>query len=188
MNFASAKNPGGGFLGGSSAQEESLARSSGLYACINQMKQMYEANRAHRSCLYTDHMIYSPRVPVIRDDDGVLLENPYCASFLTVPAVNAGAVRNNEPKNVDRIAPTMIQRMERLLSVAVIQGHDYLILGAWGCGVFKNDAGNVAQWFYDHLIGNATFQARFNTVVFAVTDWSDERRFIGPFEKRFRGG
>jgi len=72
LNFASAKNPGGGFLGGGSAQEESLARSSGLFPCINQMQQMYETNRAYRSCLYTDHMIYSPRVPVFRDDEGYI--------------------------------------------------------------------------------------------------------------------
>ena len=36
LNFASAKNPGGGFLGGSQAQEESLARSSALYASLMQ--------------------------------------------------------------------------------------------------------------------------------------------------------
>jgi uncharacterized protein (TIGR02452 family) len=81
----------------------------------------------------------------------------------------------------------MIRRMEQLLSIAVIHGHDHLILGAWGCGVFKNDPADVAEGFYDHLAG-ATFQKRFKAVVFAVTDWSDERRFIGPFEKRFGGG
>jgi len=159
----------------------------GDYPCINQMQQMYEVNRSYRSCLYTDHMIYSPRVPVVRDDEGVLLEEPYCVSFLTVPAVNAGAVRNNEPESTNLIAATMIRRMEQLLSIAVLHGHEHLILGAWGCGVFKNDPIDVAQWFHDHLFG-ATFRERFTTVVFAVTDWSDERRFIGPFEKRFGGG
>jgi uncharacterized protein (TIGR02452 family) len=130
-------------------------------------------------------MIYSPRVPVIRDDDGVLLDEPYCASFLTAPAVNAGTVRRNEPHNVDKIAPTNIERMEKLLSVAVVHGHDTLILGAWGCGVSRNDPADVARWFYDHLVDNPIFQGRFKKVVFAITDWSDERRFIGPLERRF---
>ncbi|MVQ33066.1 TIGR02452 family protein [Paenibacillus sp. MAH-34] len=57
LNFASAKNPGGGFLGGSQAQEESLARSSALYPCISQMDEMYTYNRNLKTCLYSDYMI-----------------------------------------------------------------------------------------------------------------------------------
>jgi uncharacterized protein (TIGR02452 family) len=79
LNFASAKRPGGGFLGGSQAQEESLARASGLYPCIVQFQEMYETNRRCGTCLYTDHMIYSPQVPVFRDDEGRLLEEPFLA-------------------------------------------------------------------------------------------------------------
>ena len=77
LNFASAKNPGGGFLNGSQAQEESLARASGLYPCISPMTGYYDTNRSQPSCLYTDNMIYSPAVPVIRDDDDQLLAVPY---------------------------------------------------------------------------------------------------------------
>src|SRR5262245_22359020 len=88
LNFASAKHPGGGFLGGARAQEESLARSSGLYRCIARQREMYDFNRSYGSCLYSDYMLYSPKVPVFRDDDGELLEEPYLASFITSPAVN----------------------------------------------------------------------------------------------------
>lgn len=185
LNFASAKNPGGGFLGGSRAQEESLARSSGLYPCINPMQEMYQTNRALRSCLYTDHMIYSPQVPVICDDEGRLLDEPYRISILTAPAVNAGAVRKNRPQDAPRIAPMMIERMEKLLSVAVLHGHAHLVLGAWGCGVFKNDPADVAEWFHQFLAGDHVLSGAFETVTFAVTDWSDERRFVGPFQQRF---
>lgn len=61
LNFASAKNPGGGFLGGAQAQEEALARESALYACIRE-RPMYRLNRS-RDMLYSDAMIYSPGVP-----------------------------------------------------------------------------------------------------------------------------
>jgi uncharacterized protein (TIGR02452 family) len=91
LNFASAKHPGGGFLKGSQAQEESLARASGLYACICPVREMYDENVRFPSCLYTDHMIYSPDVPVFRDDEDMLLERPYPLSFVTAPAVNVGA-------------------------------------------------------------------------------------------------
>src|SRR5262245_18809822 len=59
LNFASAKNPGGGFLGGAKAQEEDLARCSALYPCLLTQRAYYDANRGHDSLLYTDHLIHS---------------------------------------------------------------------------------------------------------------------------------
>jgi uncharacterized protein (TIGR02452 family) len=170
LNFASAKNPGGGFLNGSQAQEESLARASGLYAAIHPHHTMYETNKRYRSSLYTDHMIYSPKVPVFRDDFDRLLESPWRVSMLTVPAVNAGAICEQEPENIPRIQETMLRRMEKLLSVAVVNGHGTLVLGAWGCGVFRNDPAQVARWFHYHLIENHSFRNAFETVWFAVPE------------------
>ncbi len=184
LNFASAKNPGGGFLGGSQAQEESLARASGLYECIKQMKAYYEVNRAYKSSLYTDNMIYSPKVPVFRNDDDSLLDPPYLVSFLTAPAVNAGAVMQNEPENIEHIEPTMLRRIEQVLSIAVVHKYQLLVLGAWGCGVFKNDPADVAHYFKSYL-EHGVFKNVFEKVVFAVLDTSDKRRFIHPFENEF---
>jgi uncharacterized protein (TIGR02452 family) len=98
LNFASAKNPGGGFLKGSQAQEESLARSSGLYQSLLRCPEYYEFNRNSRSLLYSNHIIYSPGCPVFRTDDGTLLDEPYCVDFITSPAPNLGAIERNEPK------------------------------------------------------------------------------------------
>jgi len=184
LNFASAKNTGGGFLNGSQAQEESLARASGLYPCIAQMQAMYDVNKGFRSCLYTDNMIYSPKVPVFRDDRDHLLEAPYLVSFVTAPAVNAGVVRRREPENVPRIENVMRGRMEKVLSLAVIHHHETLILGAWGCGVFQNNPRDVARWFGDHLTGNGLFSRAFKKVVFAVLD-RREGAVIRPFQSVF---
>ena len=185
LNFASAKNPGGGFINGSQAQEESLARASGLYACISPMQMMYETNKRYRSSLYTDHLIYSPQVPVFRDDDDRLLETPWRVSMLTAPAVNAGAIHDNEPENVSRIQETMLRRMEKLLSIAVVHRHGALVLGAWGCGVFRNEPADVARWFHYHLLENDSFRHAFDTVVFAVLDGSPELSTLNAFRKLF---
>ena len=75
LNFASAKNPGGGFLKGSQAQEESLARASGLYSCLLKAPKYYNENGKNRKQgLYQDLVIYSPDVPVFRDDNDQLIE------------------------------------------------------------------------------------------------------------------
>src|SRR5262245_60047417 len=172
LNFASAKNPGGGFLGGSQAQEESLARSSGLYASLVSQGEYYEANRACRTALYTDHMILSPEVPVFRDDSGSLLGAPYSLGIVTAPAVNAGAIRKNEAENASRIWPTMSARIAKVLALAVHHGYEHLVLGAWGCGVFKNDPNEIATLFADALLRSSRFRDRFRVVVFAVLDGS----------------
>lgn len=174
LNFASAKNPGGGFLGGSEAQEENLAKSSGLYPCLVQKPEMYEANRAHRSCIYLDDMIYSPLVPVFRDDAYALLDEPYFTSIVTAPAVNRGAVARNEPERLAELEEAMQDRIGMLLALAAHRGHTSLVLGAWGCGVFGNRPADMARWFADHLLRNPKYQKAFAHVTFAVLDRKGE--------------
>lgn len=183
LNFASARNPGGGFLSGAQAQEESLARSSGLYPCIARMTEMYDYNRRRNTLLYSDYMIHSPRVPVFCDDGGNLLEVPYCVSFLTAPAPNAGAVASNQPKDTKLVTPTLRERARKVLLVAAAHGHATLVLGAWGCGVFRNDPRTVAEVFSELLTGE--FNGCFGRVVFAVFDSSKNQAVIGDFREVF---
>ena len=172
LNFASAKNPGGGFRSGSQAQEEALARASGLYDSISRQMAYYDVNRACRTCLYTDHAIYSPSVPVFRDDNDVLLASPYPVAIVTMPAVNAGALGRNEPERQGEIAPTMERRVRAVLGIARHHGHGSLVLGAWGCGVFGNDPRQMASWFRDAIVDDDRFRGAFDRIVFAVLDFS----------------
>jgi uncharacterized protein (TIGR02452 family) len=185
LNFASAKNPGGGFLGGAQAQEESLARASGLYPTLQKKPQMYKANRAYGSLLYTDHMIYSPLVPVFRNNKDQLIDSHYLVSIITAPAVNRGALMNNEPEDEPKIEPVMLERIEKLLSVAVVNKQTTIILGAWGCGVFRNRTEDVAAWFARHLLNNDTFRHAFKRVVFAIYDPSKKQTTKDAFVKEF---
>lgn len=183
LNFASAKNPGGGFLGGSQAQEESLARASGLYPCIAQMEEMYLHNRQQRTCFYSDYMIYSPLVPVIRDQTDGLLEQPYLLSFVTAPAVNAGVVREREPENVGQIGPVMKERIRKVLRVSAIHGNRTLILGAYGCGVFRNQATDVADYFAQVLLDEG-YAKLFDDIVFAIYDKTTRQENLRAFKER----
>ncbi|MGW5852347.1 TIGR02452 family protein [Streptomyces sp. NPDC055254] len=168
LNFASARNPGGGYVRGAKAQEEALCRASALYETLLEAPEYYEVHRAEASTFYTDRVIHSPGVPVFRDDRGELLEMPFLAGFLTSPAPNAGTIRRQEPERVAEIPAALARRAERVLEVAALHGYRSLVLGAWGCGVFRNDPAQVAEAFRGLLAGR--FTGTFDRVVFAVLD------------------
>jgi uncharacterized protein (TIGR02452 family) len=181
LNFASAKNAGGGFLNGSQAQEESIARATGLYPCQLLAEDYYSYHRKLKTCLYSDHMIYSPQVPVIKHENGEPMDRPILCSFVTSPAVNAGVVRRQEKSNTDLIIPVMRTRIDKLLSLFAEKGEEVLVLGAWGCGVFQNEPEDIAKLFHEAL--ETRFKDVFDYVEFAV--YSSNPRFIKPFEAYF---
>lgn len=166
LNFASAKHPGGGFLGGAQAQEESLARSSALYPCLLEAPAHYARNRAYDSVLYLDLAIWSPHVPFFRDDDGGWLDAPVACSVITSAAPNAGALRAQGRFDADAIKAALRRRAELVLSIARDHSVDRLILGAWGAGVFGNDPAMVARVFQQLLAEK--FSSTFGAVVFAM--------------------
>jgi uncharacterized protein (TIGR02452 family) len=182
LNFASAKNPGGGFLGGARAQEEALCRSSALFACLDG-QPMYDHHRADPDALYTDWTLHSPAVPVFRDDTGALLDEPFRVAFLTCPAVNAKVTLERDPMRRAAITEAMRARVDRVLAVAAAHGHDTLVLGAWGCGVFRNDPAEIADLFGRAL--EQRFAGQFAHVVFAVLDSTPGRTTHAAFARRF---
>ena len=102
--FASARNPGGGFRTGARAQEEDIARSSALHACLAVAPGFYHHHRRDPDLRYSDRVIYSPAVPVFRDDAGVLLDRPYELGMLTAAAPNLLAVAREQPDRVGTVA------------------------------------------------------------------------------------
>ncbi|NEA99122.1 TIGR02452 family protein [Streptomyces sp. SID13726] len=170
LNFASARNPGGGYLNGAQAQEEALCRASALYTCQLEAREFYDHHRAHRDPFYTDRVIHSPAVPVFRDDDGTLLDAVHLVGFLTAAAPNTGVVRRTAPDRVADVPAALATRAEQVLSVAVAEGYRRLVLGAWGCGVFQNDPAQVAETFRALLDDGGRFAGAFEHVAFGVLD------------------
>ena len=181
LNFASARNPGGGFLGGAQAQEESLARSSALYPCQLTQMSHYERNRHQKSLLYLDLALWSPLVPFFRDDDGGWLDAPVLASVITCAAPNAGALGRNT--SVEELRATLERRGRFVLDIARHHRVATLVLGAWGAGVFRNDPVMVADIFKKLLARD--FANAFERVVFAVIGTSESSANHRAFAEAF---
>lgn len=180
LNFASAKNPGGGFLNGAMAQEESLAASSTLYKTLIVHEEYYQKNRAQRSMMYTNHAIYSPDVVFFRDGRFQLVEKPFKASVLTLPAVNMGQVllKGEDCAEAERV---MRRRMKLALAIFAKQGAKNLVLGAYGCGVFRNDPKLIAAWWQE-LLEDEGMGQYFDSIFHAVLDHSQNGACIKAFQ------
>ena len=178
LNFANGMRPGGGFLHGALAQEESLCRCSALYAVLAG-DPMYAHHQVLGSPEGSDWVIYAPDVPVFRMDDGTPLARPWLLAFITSAAPYAPEVGQPLASNL------LKRRILRVLSVAQAYGHETLVLGAWGCGAFGHDPRQTATDFRDALAG--PFAGVFQEVVFAISDSTYDQRIIGPFREAFGG-
>ena len=184
LNFASARNPGGGFINGAKSQEEDLCRCSGLYPCLMSQPAYYKANRDHESALYTDHLIYSPNVPWFRTRSRDQPHTMFLASVITAPAPNAGVVLSREPAAQSDVETVLRRRAGLVLAVAGEHRHRTLLLGAWGCGVFRNSPALVADAF-GRWLQSATFAGAFDRIVFAIYDKSHGQTTLSAFRDRF---
>ena len=127
LNFANGVQPGGGFLGGARAQEEVLCRSSALHATLV-ADPMYDEHAKRPRPDSTDWAIYSPNVPVFRQDNGTALERPWLLCFLTCAAPYAPAI--GQPETGDLLQ----KRIDRVLAIGA------------GVRVFRARARSMGLW------------------------------------------
>lgn len=183
LNFASARHPGGGFMTGAQAQEESLCLCSGLYSCLITMearKYFQENGKQPLSC-YTDAMIYSSKVPFFKNSNNENVDY-VCVDVLTCPAINRGALmgKDNLSSSISVYDKMMYDRMFKCLCLFREQGCKTLILGAFGCGVFGNHPATISQNWYDLL---STYDFGFDKIVFAVYDRPPNMSCFNHFSK-----
>lgn len=162
LNFASATNPGGGVTRGSSAQEECLCRCSTLFTTLDSSEMwrgFYTPHRRARDPLHNDDCIYTPGVVVFKSDTNEPRQQPermwYTVDVLTCAAPNLrerpGNDRNpgNDDRPIDISSDELLRlhekRLRRVADIAVENGAEVLILGAFGCGAFRNPPEVVAQ-------------------------------------------
>lgn len=173
LNFASARNQGGGYLSGAFAQEEDLCRSSGLYSCLKRKPMFYNENILKDDSFYTDNIIYSPKVPFFRDDDSNFI-NKKLASVISSPAPN---IRSMDSVDEEFLQDLLNSRAEKILKVAANHNHKDIILGAWGCGAFGNKPEMVLSAFKNGLDKVKCFE----NVYYAVYDTSKDKKLFNYF-------
>lgn len=167
LNFASAKNVGGGVVRGASAQEECLCRCSTLYPCLDTeylFDNYYQMHRSLKELTYTDACIYTPDIMVIKTDTNYPESMPesewYSVDVLTCPAPNAcNPIRDDILLEIHR------KRGRHIISIAAENDIDVLVLGAFGCGAFRNNPEIVARAYKEIL---PQFTGYFKEIRFAV--------------------
>jgi len=134
--------------------------------------------------LYTDHIVYSPRVPFFRDGTLALVEVPFAVTILTAPAPYAPQVLRDEPDARSLLRATLARRARYVVLAATEMEHRCLVLGAWGCGAFRNHPGDAVDAFAGALSESA-LDGSVNRIVFAVYDPApgqpNQRAFSGRF-------
>lgn len=170
LNFANAFTPGGGYLGGSGAQEETLCRESTLYASISSRAaaSMYEENRRLGSPFASHTFLISPYVEIFRasqDEDYALLPRIRKTAVITSAAPDLSRARSG--LSARELRTLMRDRIRYFLAGAALLGYQSLTLGAWGCGAFRHDAADVAEDFRTVLV-TERWQSLFTEITFAV--------------------
>ncbi len=188
LNFANPVNPGGGVLGGAIAQEECLCRSSTLYACIsaeNVFRDYYKYHRELRNNFYSDRLIYTKAVKVFKDDSIVpemLPENEmFDVDVITCAAPYLAECGYMNPEALLQIFKC---RIKNIFEAARDNSVDVIILGAFGCGAFKNPPNYVAMAF-EEVIRNEKYCSDFKQIVFAIKPSKKDCPNVYEFSRRF---
>ena len=208
LNFASATNPGGGVTKGSSAQEEALCRATTLSRSLFQFfkpksgkKDRYavEANISLKDIAYPMDMnfggIYSPGVTVFRNSSdlySLMEENDvYKVGIISVAALdfNEKHGKNLEYKAedggfTDEGLEIMKNKIRTIYRLALANGHDSLVAGAFGCGAFRLPSETVAALF-NEILSETEFRNKFRKITFAILDKDGEDGKFAPFYKLF---
>lgn len=189
LNFANPVHPGGGVRRGARAQEEGLCRMSSLLHSLEgrRARKYYDYNKALHSYLGSDAMIYTPNVEIIKDEKGNLLDETTIVSVLTCAAPML--CHGMDGMTQDEYEHLMSKRITGILNVAASLGYKKLVLGAFGCGAFGNDARIVSDLFYRALkefdYDGMAAKDMFRCIDFAVLDHTKDQYNFKEFSRNF---
>lgn len=143
LNFASYFNPGGGFLNGAYTQEESLCANSVLYPILSRLPIYEERKTSYCRPEYNNQVLYTPNVhfyPYEEAKPG----RAYMVDVISCAAPNCNRISMGRK---EQYMAALEKRIEAIYLIPYLHGTEVLILGSWGCGVFKNDPGLISSMF-----------------------------------------
>lgn len=143
VDSASLKRPGGGCLGGSSAQEEDLCRRSNLYLGLKQLDDSlrFPLHEKVRGVLFPSVTFFRAG----RDEDYGFCD-PYVVDVACVYSRPESWV--SKQKWAGDGSPSYLFHLgvfEPLISMANRSGADHVVMAPVGCGVFHHDPEDVAR-------------------------------------------
>lgn len=176
LNMASRRNPGGGVVTGAGAQEETLFRRTNLFRSLYQFApyaEQYGIKRSHQQYPLDRNFggIYTPDAIYFRESEQkgyALLEKPICLSFITVAGINRPDL-TADGKIADHHVGPIKNKIRTIFRMGLVHGHDSLVLGALGCGAFRNPPRHVARLFHE-VMDEPEFKNRYRLIVFAILD------------------
>ena len=189
LNLANPVNPGGGVRNGALAQEEDLCRKSSLLLSLEgkAAAPYYAYNQSLHTCMGSDAVIIHPQVEIIKDERGNLLPETAVVAVMTcaAPMLNYGM----EGMTEQQYEEMMLRRITGMFKVAAYRGYEYLVLGAFGCGAFANDARVVSDLFYKALkefdYDGMREKDMFRRIDFAVLDRTADKYNFNEFSRNF---
>ena len=183
LNMASRRHPGGGVMLGAGAQEESLFRRTNLFRSLYQFTEYFINHVWYKKyitpvstgeCYPLDRNfggIYTPGALLFREDEQhgyKLMESPECLSFISVAGMNCPKI-----KDATHIADDLIEgtknKMRTILRIGLRHGHDSLVLGALGCGAYRNPPSHIAKLFHE-VFEEPEFKNKYRLISFAILD------------------
>lgn len=191
LNFANSVHPGGGVRRGALAQEEDLCRKSSLLLSLESKEASiyYENNKKLRTNMGSNAIIITPKVEIIKDQDGNLLDESVIVAVMTCAAPNINTEYGYEGMTEEHYKHLIYCRIVGMLRCAAVMGYKYLVLGAFGCGAFGNDAKLVSDLFYKALkefeFDGMREKDLFNRVDFAVLSRSKGQYNFKEFYRNF---
>ena len=189
LNLANPVHPGGGVRNGAKAQEEDLCRRSSLLLSLEHesASQYYSYNKSLNTKMGSDAVIITPNVEVVKAADGSLLDDSVIVSVMTcaAPMIKHG-MEGLGQKEYEQL---IYERITGMLKVAAYEGYKVLVLGAFGCGAFGNDAKLVSDLFYkamkDFDYDGMSLKDFFRRIDFAVLDNTKDKYNYNEFMRNF---